>query len=529
MKRACLLLALSLSLTAAAQNRVDALHYRYELELSDRDDTLRGQAILTLRVQDPAGGFYIDLAGRRPGGKGMTATVTGLQPRDSFFYRQEKDRLHIIPSGKLRSDTLQVRIRYSGVPETGLIIGRNRFGQRTFFGDNWPNRAHHWIPCVDDPADKASVEFIVTAPAAYRVVANGECLEEMPLPGHLRRTHWREDQPLPTKVMVIGVADFAVRNTGKLNDCIPVSSWVYPPGAEAAFDDLAAGRDILAWMQDYIGPFAYKKLANVQSTTMFGGMENAGAIFYAEDRLTGKKEEDELVAHEIAHQWFGNMATEKSFAHLWLSEGFATYMTHVYMEARYGAAKLQERMRQDREEVLAFVKMRPRPVVDSTPNPMELLSPNSYQKGGWVLHMLRQELGDSIFHQVIRRYYAQYAGRNAGTDDFRQVAESVSGRKLEGFFRQWLHRPYNPDLLIEWSWLGQEKILELTVTQRQPEPFRLRLDLRTMGPDGLFSDHRLMLEKSREQLRIPLDRLPVKLEADPDTRLLFSAEIKRLR
>ncbi|MBK8142123.1 MAG: hypothetical protein IPK57_14870 [Chitinophagaceae bacterium] len=146
---------------------------------------------------------------------------------------------------------------YKGYPADGLIISKNQFGNRTFFADNWPNRAHNWFPCVDDPADKASVEFAITAPEKYKVVANGLLIQETPLKNKKKLTQWKETVPLPTKVMVIGVADFAVHLSGMVNNCIPVTSWVFPENIEG-FMDYALAKDILTFYTNYIGPYAYQ-------------------------------------------------------------------------------------------------------------------------------------------------------------------------------------------------------------------------------------------------------------------------------
>ena len=203
-----------------------------------------------------------------------------------LLFTHENDKIKIkLPRKLLVDEKDTIAIEYKGIPSDGLIISKNKYGKRTFFADNWPNRAHNWIPCVDDPADKASVEFLVTAPSHYQVISNGVQIEETNLPGNKKLTHYKEDVPLPTKVMVIGAADFAVQHVGDIG-CVPVSSWVYPENKEAGFFDYAIAKDILAWHINYIGSYAYKKLANVQSKTKFGGMENAGAIFYAEEKIT---------------------------------------------------------------------------------------------------------------------------------------------------------------------------------------------------------------------------------------------------
>jgi aminopeptidase N len=454
------------------------LHYKYSIELNDNNDTIYGVAEIKLAFLAPADGVTFDLVKKGDNGKGMiTDKITGPGVRGfskaaesiSIFFSPDKS-----PAAK---DTVILKIDYHGIPADGLIISKNKYGNRTFFADNWPNRAHNWIPCVDDPADKASVEFIVTAPSHYQVISNGIKIEETNLSHNKKLTHWKEEVPLPTKVMVIGAADFAVQYAGSVNDCIPVSSWVYPENKDKGFYDYAVAKDILTFFNDYIGPYAYKKLANVQSKTRFGGMENAGAIFYAEETVTGNRDEERLIAHEIVHQWFGNMATEKSFAHFWLSEGFATYLTHIYLEAKYGADSLADRMREDRNVIIDFVNSSHRPVVDSIKDYMRLLNANSYQKGSWVLHMLRRELGDSVFHKSVREYYAAYAGKNADTEDLKKIFETVSGKNLNQFFKQWLYIGENPKLEIKWSYDATNKQLNISVKQLQKTVFNFPLEV----------------------------------------------------
>jgi aminopeptidase N len=227
-------------------------------------------------------------------------------------------------------------------------------------------------------------------------------VEESNLKNNLKLTHWKEEISLPTKIMVIGVASFAVNYIGNVNDCIPVSSWVFPENKEAGFYDYAMAKDILNFYINYIGPYPYKKLANVQSKTIFGGMENAGAIFYHENSVVGHREEESLFAHEIVHQWFGDMASEQNFSHLWLSEGFATYLTHIYYETKYGTDEFRTRLITDRNEVIAYLKYADKPIVDSITPRRQLINTNNYARAGWVLHMLRNKVGDTIFHTIIR-------------------------------------------------------------------------------------------------------------------------------
>jgi aminopeptidase N len=515
---------------ATAQQNIDALHYKYEIELNDNNDTIRGKATISILINKSTDTIALDLSEiNNKNGKGLLVTSLISLSRFSIspLLIHKNEKLIFTTNQKLKvKDTATFIISYKGIPSDGLIISKNQFGKRTFFADNWPNRAHHWIPCIDDPADKASVEFLVTAPSHYQVVSNGIQVEESNLPDQKRLTHWKEDVALPTKVMVIGVADFAVQHTGFVNNCIPVSSWVYPENKKEGFYDYAIGKNILQWFTNYIGPYAYSKLANVQSSTRYGGMENAGAIFYAESTVNGLRTEERLFAHEIVHQWFGNHATEKSFAHIWLSEGFATYLTHVFLESKYGTDSLNKRMQDDREQVLEFVNYAKRPVVDSTTNYMSLLSANSYQKGSWVLHMLRRQLGDSVFHKCIREYYTTYGGKNADTDDFKKLVEKISGKELKQFFWQWLNLPVNPRLEISCKYIPEQKKVSIKIEQlQQYGPFHFPLEILLTDKNNKTQLKKLQVTRQSETFIFPYTENLKSIFPDPYTSLLFEARI----
>jgi len=352
-------------------------------------------------------------------------------------------------------------------------------------------------------------------------VANGAKVEEKTLPGGFKLTHWKESEPLPTKVMVIGVADFAVDHTGDVGK-VPVYDYVFPESKEAGFKSYAVAREILLFYIKMFGPYAYEKLANVQSKTIFGGMENASAIFYFENSVTSKGIE-ELMAHEIAHQWFGDAASEKSFSHLWLSEGFATYMTNVYLENKYGVDTLQKRLKSDRLTVFKFEKRRLSPVVDTAvkTNFMQLLNANSYQKGGWVLHMLRRKLGDSVFWKGIRAYYAKYSGGNANTNDFKAVMEQASGQDLDQFFKQWLYTPGHPQLGIVWKYDAVKGLVEINITQKQNTLFEFPIEI---AIDGQV--HTIAVANKDTFAQFPATVKPTAISIDPDVNLLAGFEVR---
>jgi len=509
----CSLFVVGSSFAQVPGAATDVLHYTFALKLNDANNEIVGNAAIDVKFLKDAKDARFDLVKKKESGKGMVVYAVKENGK-ALTFKQEEEEI-IIDAPAKGGSTHHYVIDYSGVPADGLIISTNKFGHRTFFGDNWPNRAHNWLPCVDNPADKATLDFIVTAPAHYQVVANGLKTEEKALDGDKKLTHWKETAELPTKVMVIGAAQFAIDKAGE-PDGIPVYSYVFPENKAVGFKSYAVAKEILPFYISKIGPFAYQKLANVQSKTIFGGMENAGAIFYFENSV-GDAGIEELMAHEIAHQWFGDAASEKNFQNLWLSEGFATYMTHYYLESKYGVDTLKKRMIKDRATAIAFEKQRLTPVVDTTVkgNYMVLLNANSYQKGGWVLHMLRRKLGEENFWKGIRDYYAKYDGGNANTNDLREIMEQASGKDLKQFFNQWLLTAGHPQLNINCSYDAVKGTLEIKVEQLQNTLFEFPLELSVDGKKFVIA-----VADKVATAKIASAEKPKSIIADPDVNLL---------
>ena len=519
-----LIIAFLQSLTSLSQSNVDVLHYKFEIELSDNSDTVKGRAFVSVKFLENANKFSLDLVSSSHG-KGMIAySVT--ENNSELTFTQGNDQLVIsLRTPAQRNDTTTFEVDYMGVPNDGLIISRNKYGDRTFFADNWPNRAHNWIPCKDEPDDKATSEFLVTAPAQYQVISNGKLKEEKALPGNKKLTHWYEDVALPTKVMVIGAGKFAIKEFPDSPPNIPVSAWVYPQDSVSGFRNYSPAPEIVKFYSNYIGPYPYNKLANVESKTKFGGMENASAIFYNEESAEQKESIEDLLAHEIAHQWFGDMATERSFPHLWLSEGFATYFADLYLESKYGTGALNERLKEERNKVIDFIRVSGKPVVDSVSVFMKLLSPNSYERGAWVLHMLRREIGDSSFQVVIRNYYSRYKNKNADTDDFRKIVEEVTGKDFHQFFKQWLFTSEIPRLNIQSKYNKDAEQLVLTVNQLQREIFQFPLQFEFESETQKGKTVNVQISQQTETFKFKVDKKLHRLIVDPGTSLLFE-EVK---
>jgi len=500
---------------------MDVIHYDFTIYLTDHYDQVRGEAKINIVYTGSTRQLSFDLTCQGDDGRGMVVENVSVDDKMAVW-EHNNDRLTITPGGiKTKGDTSYISIAYYGIPADGLIISNNRYGARTFFADNWPDRARNWIPCVDHPSDKACVDFRVYAPEKYKVVSNGYLFEESSLPDGLKLSHWKEEVSIPTKVMVIGVAEFAVRLAGTSKGT-KIWTYVFPEDRVAGFSDYSVAGLPFEWYTEKIGPYPYEKLANVQSKTMFGGMENAGCIFYSERSVTGEGRAERLIAHEIAHQWFGNSVTEKDWHHIWLSEGFATYLTALYQESREGENKLREVMGQARQRVIAYYDRNPSPIVDTTIfNFMKLLSTNSYQKGAWVLHMLKNMTGDDIFWEGLQAYYASYKNSNALTSDFKGIMEEVSGMELDGFFHQWLFLSGHPVLDISWTYDDRSNELSVLVEQQQGgHIFEFPMELQIKGSQGYVLVD-LFIDRASQTFVFSSDNPPDKVIPDPGVKLLF--------
>jgi aminopeptidase N len=526
-RAACFALALAwLSFTPAYSTHVysrdtyprvaalDAIHYRINLEIKDSADEITAETeILFALNEDGVKAIALDFAG---------LTVDGVMENERAARFSHADgRLNVQLRGDYhRGDRCRVAVRYHGKPSDGLFIKKNRLGDHSVFADNWPNRAHYWFPAVDHPYDKATVEFFVTAPDRYDVIANGSLVETTSKQNGTKLTHWSEAVPIPTYCMVIGATEFSII---KLSASRAVTGgtelfyYLYPKDRDRGMKDFGRALDMVEFYTNLIGPYPYEKLALVQSSTRFGGMENSSSIFFDEKAFDGSGRLEGTVAHEIAHQWFGDSVTEADWHHLWLSEGFATYFGHLFFERADGRDKFVKLLVRDKESYLKEYAADPRPIYDpSITDLFKLLNANNYQKGGWVLHMLRRVMGDEKFFAGIRDYYRSYRDRNALTIDLQRVMEFHAGRSLDWFFKEWVYEPGYPIYDATWHWDEGAKQLRLRVTQRQDKTlFRMPLDLAIRLGD---TTRREVVEVNERDhtFTFKLDSKPQGVDVDPD-------------
>jgi aminopeptidase N len=526
--------ALASADTYPRQIGVDAWHYVFRLELTDTKPDIAGEATVDLRfTRDGIDKVTLDFASAA-NGKGMivTGVTSGGQPV-RFIHRNNVLTLPLPAPSRAERHVL-FTIGYHGVPAHGLRLIPNKYGDWSAFSENWPNRAREWLPTIDHPYDKATSEFIVTTAAKYQVVANGLLQEETDLGDGRRRTHWKQSIPIASWLNAIGVEQFAVFYAGTVKG-VELQTWVAHQDAEAGrvyFE--APARQAIDFYTEHVGPYPYEKLANVAAAGINGGTEHASAIFYGE-RGVRPGPATNLVAHEVAHQWFGDAVTESDWDDVWLSEGFATYFTLLFTEHYAGRDAFVAGLEASRARAIATEKSLPDVSVihNNLSDMSKVLNQLVYQKGGWVLHMLRGVVGTETFWTGIREYYRRYRNGNASTNDLRHVMEESSRQDLAWFFDQWLRRPVSPSFDGRWRYDAAAGRIEIEIDQTQPgEPYRIPFEVAiTTGsrPQPATRFERLEMKSKHNVFTIAADNEPASVTFDPNTWLLMDrvAFVKR--
>jgi aminopeptidase N len=511
----------------------DALRYDISIAVSDTGAHIVGEVETTWRLgsSDPVV-VPLDSAMRV-----VRVLVDGRE--NTRMYRTTYGRneaIVYIPHGKGAGDSLKTRIRYHGTARDGLLVRVDSSGRRTFFADNWPDRAHRWLPVQDHPSDKAAVSFRVEVPAGLKVIANGVLVKVDTLARDRVTWQYRLDEPVSPYNFVLGAAAMAVTPLGESAcavKCVPQSVWSFAEDSAYAAETFAVAPKIVEFFSTLVGPFPYPSLAHVQSSTTFGGMENATAIFYPSPSYRKRNLTANLIAHETAHQWFGDAVTERDWHHLWLSEGLATYLAELWRERSEGAPALQRSMSVSETHFVERVRRGAgqggigdldRPIIDTAATDlMGLLNGNNYGKAAWMLHQLRGLVGDSAFVRGLRDYYQRHRHGTALSADLQASMEKAGGQPLDWFFREAFTLPGLPVLEVRWTARG--RVAEVEIEQVQPEAWGVR---RIPKLELAFDGQVITVDVRERVTRLttqPLARAPGQLVVDPNQKWLLDATV----
>lgn len=549
--RLTFLLAFLIAVPAAAQDYsdsypknpgIDIQGYVFEITVTDDTDVVQGRTTVDARfVEGGQSQLRLDLIGQSAEREGRGMEVHRVTHGDEeLSFAHANDALVIdlgmdVPAGK----RVVVAVEYSGIPVDGMDIGPNKYGDRTFFSDNWSSRVRNWLPVVDHPYDKATTEMIITHPAHYQSTSNGVLKESSNVGNGMRMTHWVNDVPTATWLYFIGVAEMAMEVVDTWNG-IPIETWVYWQDRDNGFHDFAEpSKAVLAYYEDLIGPYVNKRLGNIVSNaTPGGGMEAASIPAYSDRSVSGNRDMrwQYVITHEIAHQWFGNAVTEYHWNDVWLSEGFATYYTLLFREHHYGHDNFMQGLLQSRESVRNFYAETDydfalvRPYIEDLNN---VSGGMMYQKGAWILHMLRRNLGEEVYHEGIRTYYAEYMNKNAQTADLRRHLEEASGKDLKQYFDQWLFQGGIPTVKANW-WMQDDHVHVALEQTQETYKYQLEVDVQFRFEDGSMSDvmtMRLPLSGKAANRSFDVDGQGTVVDVilDPNVRLLANFDISQGR
>jgi aminopeptidase N len=518
-----LLSASGLADTYIRQPSVDVLHYDISLELNDTSDSFVGTTRIKIRIRhENISKMWLDFTD-------MVVDKFLIQGIEKPFVYRETRLSFDLDRTYARDEIATVEVQYHGRPQNGgMLIGNNAHGRRVFFTDSWPDLAHHWFPSIDHPSDKAAVDVTVIAPEKYDVVSNGRMVKTLSMPDGRKLTHWSESRPIPTYSVAIGVAEFSITHEKTASDT-PIALYSYPQDVQAAAQKFSRSSLALKYFESVVGSYPYEKLAQVEGTIREGAMENASAIFYSEPSFKGSPIPEFPVPHEIAHQWFGNSVTEADWDHLWLSEGFATYFDALFYEHLEGSESLKRIMASYARKLDMYASGRSECIIDpGQTDPMKKLSPINYEKGAWILHMLRGMLGDVKFFEGIRRYYRLHADGNALSEDFQKEMESAGGIELTAFFKQWLYQKGWPEYLVSWHWNAIAGEVELQLRQTQTIGlFDMPLNI-AFSVGNRREVRRFRVTGETHNFRIKLKAEPDAIELDPNGWVLKSVRYLKL-
>ncbi len=479
--------------------------------------------------------------GERPapsGGKGMTVTAV-TSAGSALRFQHARDRVRVtLPRAFAAGERFAFTVDYHGVPATGLLIANNKHGDRSFVSNSWPDKARNHLASIDHPSVKAPVTTIVTAPRHYQVVSNGLMTQEVDVPGNLRRTTWKQSVPISTWLMSLAVAPYAVDHFGSCRG-VQLSSWVYPQERDAGYSAFSAHTcSILEFFSDRIGPYSYEKLAHVQAHGVGGGMELASSIFYGYGENGPGRQ---LIAHEMAHQWFGDAVTEADWDDVWLSEGFATYFALLYTEYKDGRDAFLEGVRRSKTQALNYAIANPGSTIvhDNLADIGRVIANNAqiYQGGAQVLHNIRGVIGTDAFWAGIRAYHRRYKDRTATTADLRRAFEEAcaaaaascpaDGKDLSWLFTQLLTSGGALQVDATWRYDASAKQVRLTMTQTQTTgAYRMPIEVLVKTAAGA-STHVVRLTDKSQTFTLPSEAEPTEVILDPNAWVFMRSSIAR--
>jgi aminopeptidase N len=467
----------------------------------------------------------------------IQAGPAGSESRRELHYDYDGKTLDIdfgedLPRGEQHQVTIEYRIRE---PKGGLYFFQPSETEPKVplmvWSQGEPTLSRYWFPNFDWPTEKQTTELIAVVEPGFEVLSNGELLSRQPTADKKKmRFHWKQEKPHVSYLVTMVVGKFNIQREQWRNR--PIAYYVPPDKAAESKATFGRTLEMLDYFSDRFGiEYPWEKYSQVvveQFTA--GGMENTSATTLYEqimhdDRALIDSDPDWLIAHELGHQWWGDLVTCKDWSHLWLNEGFATYCEVLWAEHKLGMDERDYRLLAKSRDARSGAALT-RPIIDRRYlDPGAMFDERVYPKGGWVLHMLRHKLGDADFFSALKRYGIAYSYRTVETKDLREVFEQLTGLSLERFFYDWTERAGHPIVKVTTSYSVSEKLAKVVIKQEQKEaPFEFPLRIEFVTAKGEPVAVEKIVEDADLTLYVPVPERPLGVRIDPEFSLL--AEIK---
>jgi aminopeptidase N len=445
-------------------------------------------------------------------------------------FRTAGEKLYITLDGQAPAGApLEVAVKYHAQPHRGLFFifpdqhHPDRPKQIWANGDTAGGNNRYWFPGYDFPNDKATSDLIVTVPTGWEAVSNGELVASTPNPGAGTTTfHWSQEKPMASYLVSLVAGEF-----DKREEKWKVPVVYYVPRGRAADIPRTFGRttQMLDFFSEHIAPYPWAKYAQAAVDTFGGGMENTSATTLGASAVLDAREYDDrrigvdnLIAHEMAHQWFGDLVTCADWRHTWLNEGFATYFAALWQEHAEGRDFFDwSQYNAGRGIVSSTLKV---PVVAQNGQDEQSAYAFIYNKGGWALHMVRGQLGDARFWKAIQHYTKKFSLQTATTSDFVEAISESTGQDLEWLFDQFVYKPGSPEFDFNWDYDDATHLLHIALKQKGT-PFRVPLEFETLG-DGRTQTFTFWASKENDDVSFSLPERPQTVVLDPRDILLKS-------
>jgi len=515
----------------APDRRVDLLHLALDVTPDFKARTVAGTAMLTFKpIATPLEELRLDAVDLH------VASVTSTEKIAAHQVTDREIVLHFAPPVPVGKEA-RVTVKYSAEPRKGLYFRTPEMGyaETHLWTQGEPGEARYWFPSIDHPVEKFTSEVTCRVPAGMVALSNGRQVSAQPGAGGLVAFHWAQEKPHVTYLITL-VAGQLKKIEDKHRD-IPLEFWTTPSDIAAAPNSFRHTKHMMQFFEREIGvnyPWAKYGQAAVHDYH-WGGMENTSlttlnfrTLFTAETENLFSS--DSLVAHELAHQWFGDLVTCKDWSHIWLNEGFATYYDWLWQGDFGGTNETLHALYSAAKGILANQNETRGIVWRKFGDPEEMFNYLAYPKGAWVLHMLRCQLGADLYRQCVRTYLDRHAYGTVETADLRKVIEELSGRSYERFFEQWVYGIGAPTLDVTYAWDEKAKLARVSVKQTQKisdeaHLFQFPLTLRFKSKSGV-TDHIVQVRDKEEDFYLPLKAAPDVVRVDPGLTLLARINFK---